>query len=42
MDCLLAVSAEREGAVLLTLNRNDFDYIKRHCKSLKVQEYPVK
>jgi len=40
MDCLLAVSAAREGVIVLTLNRHDFDYIKRHCKNLMVQEYP--
>jgi predicted nucleic acid-binding protein len=40
MDCLLAVSAAREGVIVLTLNRTDFDYIKRHCKNLQVQEYP--
>jgi predicted nucleic acid-binding protein len=42
MDCLLAVSVAREGAVLLTLNHKDFDYIRRHCKNLQVQEYPTK
>jgi predicted nucleic acid-binding protein len=40
MDCLLALSATREGVTVLTLNRHDFDYIKRHCKNLQVQEYP--
>ncbi|MBI3652985.1 MAG: hypothetical protein HY231_18320 [Acidobacteria bacterium] len=40
MDCLLAVSAAREGVIVLTLNRADFTYIKRHCKNLLVQEYP--
>jgi predicted nucleic acid-binding protein len=42
MDCLLAVSAAREGAILLTLNHKDFEYIRRHCKNLQVQEYPTK
>jgi predicted nucleic acid-binding protein len=40
MDCLLAVSAAREGVIVLTLNKEDFDYIKRHCKSLQVRQYP--
>jgi predicted nucleic acid-binding protein len=40
LDCLLAASAEREGIIILTLNRHDFDYLKRHCKNLQVQEYP--
>src|SRR5262249_39142871 len=39
MDCLLAVSAARKGVIVLTRNRHDFDYIKRHCKNLLVQEY---
>lgn len=42
MDCLLAVSSSREDAILLTLNHKDFDYIRRHCKNLQVQEYPAK
>jgi predicted nucleic acid-binding protein len=42
VDCLLAASAAREGIILLTLNHKDFDYIKRYCKSLLVQEYPTK
>lgn len=40
MDCLLAVSAAREDVIVLTLNKHDFDSIKRHCKNLKVQLYP--
>lgn len=40
MDCLLAVSAAREGVIVLTLNKHDFESIKRHCKKLKVQSYP--
>ena len=40
MDCLLAVSAAREGVIVLTLNKHDFDAIKRHCRNLKVQQYP--
>src|SRR5262245_26351041 len=42
MDCLLAVSAAREGVIVLTLNKQDFDAIKRHCKNLQVQHYPPK
>jgi predicted nucleic acid-binding protein len=36
MDCLLAVSAAREGITVLTNNRHDFDAIKRHLKRLTV------
>jgi predicted nucleic acid-binding protein len=40
MDCLLAVSAAREGVIVLTRDKNDFDAIRRHCRNLKVQQYP--
>jgi predicted nucleic acid-binding protein len=40
LDCLIAISAARNGIIVLTLNKKDFEYIKRHCKDLEVQEYP--
>ncbi len=36
MDCLLAVSATREGITVLTNNRHDFDAIRRQLKRLTV------
>jgi predicted nucleic acid-binding protein len=40
LDCLLAVTAARQGIIILALNRDDFDYLKPYCKNLQVQEYP--
>jgi predicted nucleic acid-binding protein len=40
IDCLLAVTAARQGVIILALNRQDFDYLKPYCKNLQVQEYP--
>lgn len=40
LDCLLAVTAAREGVIILALHEQDFDYIKPYCKNLRVQEYP--
>jgi predicted nucleic acid-binding protein len=36
LDCLIAVSAAREGVTVVTTNNADFDAIKRHCKNLQV------
>jgi predicted nucleic acid-binding protein len=35
-DCLLAASAAREGVTVVTLDRNDFQAIRRHCKNLSL------
>ena len=42
LDCLLAVTAAREGVTVLTLNKYDFNAIRRHCKNLIVMQYPPK
>lgn len=34
LDCLIAVSAAREGVTVVTTNAGDFEAIKRHCKNL--------
>ncbi|MCI0490146.1 MAG: PIN domain-containing protein [Blastocatellia bacterium] len=39
MDCLLAISAYREGVTIIT-NDKDFRAIKRYRKGLKLQRYP--
>lgn len=40
IDCLLAVTAARQGVIILALKHEDFDYLKPYCKNLQVQEYP--
>jgi predicted nucleic acid-binding protein len=40
IDCLLAVTAARQGVTILALKREDFDYLKPYCKNLQVREYP--
>lgn len=39
MDCLLAMSAYREGVTIIT-NDRDFWAIQRYRKGLKLQRYP--
>ena len=39
LDCLLAISAHREGVIVIT-NDHDFGAIQRYCKMLQLQRYP--
>jgi predicted nucleic acid-binding protein len=36
LDCLLAVTAARQGVMVITTNSADFEAIKRHCRNLKI------